>query len=855
MTGDADRPWSVRRVQPGSPADAPGLVDSGFPTAGVSAVVPGSVGATPAMRGFADEADSWAWWWERVVDDLDAPVAQELRWDRVATNADFYLDGHLIATSRNAFRQGSAPVPPRLDPTEGAGPSGGRLLSVRIGPLDEVPVPRTPRPRWRSSLLADRSLRWRRTPLLGRIPAWQGACPPVGILGSCEIVAAQLPHEVRLTTRWEPRDATAGAAGEAAAAGVEDALRGDGIIEISLDRPADLVATLDGGPATVQWSTSTQLVLRVSDARRWRPHTMGEPSSYVLRLNEAHSGHLILTRRVGFASIAARREAGRFALTVDGQDVFVRGVCWVPTDPVGWTEDAMDLRRQLDTLVAAGVNLVRICGTDTYPGDDFHDAAAERGLLVWHDAMLATLDPPSDPAWLADIEAELVERFAALQGRPHVAVLCGGTETLQQPVLFGLLPQDYAMPVLEEVLPRVAAQTLPDVPVVPATPSGGVTPISLREGVSHYFGVGAYLRGLEDAFAAQVSFASEALAFSTPPERATVRAQFGDEAPVAQPRWLAGIPRDRGADWTFQDVTDHYVERFFDRRAADIPDPIELLDLRRAAVAHATSATFAAWRSEATVTAGGIVLAHRDLTDGPGWGWLDVEGRPKAPALSAADVLAARTLLCVDRGLDGMTVSAVDDSGAPLRGTVRLQVFASGARPSLTAELAIHGRHEHTLWLDAVLGWRDLAWHWRFGEPTYRMLRATWLEGDNGDQVVVDLAWPLGPLGRLLQQSDATPVDGVGDGLSVTSAWAEVTHMIDANLLTVAVTAQEAAYFVHLDADGWTARSGWFHLAPGQRRVIEADLAPGVVAGPRDGIRVRALGQPALTSMASPPVT
>ncbi len=46
-----------------------------------------------------------------------------------------------------------------------------------LGPLLAV---RRPRPKWRTGLVAHQQLRWHRTALLGRIPAW---CPPVAPVG------------------------------------------------------------------------------------------------------------------------------------------------------------------------------------------------------------------------------------------------------------------------------------------------------------------------------------------------------------------------------------------------------------------------------------------------------------------------------------------------------------------------------------------------------------------------------------------------------------------------------------------------------------------------------------------------
>jgi beta-mannosidase len=136
--------------------------------------------------------------------------------------------------------------------------------------------------------------------------------------------------------------------------------------------------------------------------------------------------------------------------------------------------------------------------------------------------MFAHMDyPADDDAFLANVTAEAREAVNRLETRPSLAVLCGNSEVEQQVAMLGLSRELWRPKLFYETLLDVVGALRPDVPYVPSSPTGGTLPFDVDTGLSHYYGVGAYQRPLEDARRAGVRFTSECLGFSNVPDDAT----------------------------------------------------------------------------------------------------------------------------------------------------------------------------------------------------------------------------------------------------------------------------------------------------------------------------------------------
>jgi len=223
--------------------------------------------------------------------------------------------------------------------------------------------------------------------------------------------------------------------------------------------------------------------------------------------------------------------------------------------------------------------------------------------------------------------------LSRLQGRPSIAVLCGGSEVAQQAAMLGLPRERWQSALFEETLPAIAASMCPDVPYVPSTPWGGTHPFQVNVGVSHYYGVGAYLRPLSDARTSEVRFTSECLGFSNVPDAATVALVPGGIAGAGHhPGWKSRVPRDSGAPWDFEDVRDHYFEALYntDARLLRSTDPARYMALSRIVTGEVMAHVMSEWRRPASSCRGALIWFYRDMWPGAGWGLVDSLGKPKA---------------------------------------------------------------------------------------------------------------------------------------------------------------------------------------------------------------------------------
>lgn len=699
----------------------------------------------PALGG--DDEDHWF----RTT--IASTTAMTLRFGGLATVCEVFVDGARVLTSESMFVRHDVPVT--------AGEHELVVCSRALTPL--LGIPRKPRARWRSRVPVDGNLRWFRTSLLGRAPGFAPAPPLVGPWRPVELVDVVAP-EIEVRTVLDGNDGLVAVRCEAAA----------GELDVTV---AGVTERLAAGGGTI----------RIPSPELWWPHTHGEPHLHELHVR-AETGEV--RRRIGFRSLTYAADVGRDGLDlhVNGQAVFVRGAVWTPT-PRG--EERATLERARD----GGLNMVRVVGTMIYEDAAFHDACDELGILVWQDLMFANLDYPFDePAFRALVDEEVRQALASVSGRPSLAVVCGNSEVEQQVAMLGLPPEMGRGEFYGDALPALVNAAGIDAAYVPSAPTGGARPFRNDAGVANYFGVGAYLRPLDDARRAAVLFASECLAFAnvpndTPPDR------------------RAGVMRDVGADWDFADVRDHYLREIHGRTVEDS----DYWECARHVTGELMAAVFGEWRRKSSPCTGGIVLWLRDLVPGSGWGLLASDGRPKLAWHHLRRAVAPVAVWFVDEGLNGLALHMANDTRAPIVATLRLSLYRDEEllvdEVETTVQLDPHSVREDDV--EALLGrFVDIGFTYRFGEPQQDTVVATLVRDDR------DLAKAFfKPAG----------IEGRGRG-TAGELGLQVETQRDGAVLDVRLRATRVVHGVRLEAAGAELDDDGFDLEPGRWRTVR--MAP-----------------------------
>ncbi len=810
--------WAAYATPPNF-CDRPAALDA---ASSIAASVPGT--AASALRaaglwraGEGRDFDAEDWWFRTTFAAEPALPHEELllHLDGIATVAEVYLNGELMLSSDSMFAAHTLDLGDRLQATNELA-----ICCRALGPL--LRAARRPRARWRTRLVAEGNLRFFRTMLLGRAPGFAPGPAPVGPWRGVRLERRRrvAVDELKLHTHM---------VGEAGVLSVRARIRAlDGL------QPTSVEVKVDG--ASGRHTAALELALDddaivatgelvVPGVARWWPHTHGDPVLHDVRLlvRSAAEPVTIHARRVGFrdlsfgASALHAVERDGLDVHVNGVRVFARGAVWTPVDAIGLAPSPDELREALTFVCDAGMNMLRLPGTGAYETDLFHDLCDELGILVWQDFMFANLDYPiAEESFRATVTREAQQELRRLAGRPSLTVLCGNSEIEQQVAMLGLDHRLGRGELFGELLPELVERSGTDAAYLPSAPCGGDLPFRTDEGVANYYGVGGYLRPIEDARRAGVLFASECLAFSNVPCEAGIEqlaSETNQTVAVGDPRWKARVPRDAGSAWDFEDVRDHYLASLFEVDPVELRrvDPDRYLELSRAVTGCVMGEVFGEWRRAASPCTGGLVLWMRDLIPGAGWGILDSQGEPKVAYHHLRRALAPVAIWMTDEALGGIDAHVANDRPSTLTARLRMALYRDFEQrvDQVEQTVEVPARTVGSWNLEALLGrFVDISWAYRFGPPAQNLVVSS-LERDGEDGPVLisqSVYLPTGPP-RITESASQL-------GLSATA------QSLRDGELCLRVNSRRLAYGVRIHAPGFNASDDAFSVEPGGQRVV-----------------------------------
>lgn len=756
-------------------------------SAAIPAPVPGTVAGALERAGLfhrdrpvpLNDRDHW------YLLTLDASSTGKglLRFEGLATVAEVYLDDVLVLSSDSMFECHDLEVDLK----------GGEQLAICFRALEPRLEKAGPRARWRPKMMRHQGLRLFRTTLLGHMPGWCPEIEPVGPFRPISFIPAGETDLFDLA--------------------LEAGLEGEncGLLSLRFNGPQAAAYALECDGRRVDLRRDEQGVwsgtLRLEGITPWFPHTHGRPVLYDVTLRE--NGKAIGLGKTGFRRIACNRgpDGKGFGLLVNGVQVFCRGAVWTNADIVDLPGTRDAYLPLLEKAVEAGMNMIRIGGTMAYEAADFFACADALGLLVWQDFMFANFDyPVKDDAFRAHVEREVRDQLGQIAASPSLAVLCGGSEMHQQATMLGLPKSVAEGPLTSDILPALAKALRPDVLYVPNAPFGGAMPFSPNEGVTHYYGVGAYQRPLEDARRAEVRFSAESLAFSQVPEQRFLDQHLPVPA-LHDPRWKARVPRDRDASWDFEDTRDFYLGLIYGVDPAMLrrEDPARYLDLSRAVTGEVSEAVFAEWRRLGSPCQGGLVWTFKDLMPGPGWGVMDSTGEAKPVWHALKRAFRPVQVLLLDEGTNGLDVHLINEREKALDAVLELCALREGRAEVVSAREPVRVDPRTSLRLaatDLIGAFFDFTYAFRFGPPSHDLVTARLIHAETGEQLADAFHFPLGRTKAMhAAEIEASLVQGE-------EGWSLV------------LSTDRLAQSVHVISDGHLPEENWFHLSPGKKRVI-----------------------------------
>ena len=176
--------------------------------------------------------------------------------------------------------------------------------------------------------------------------------------------------------------------------------------------------------------------INLSNPKVWYPNGLGEAFLYTVKITMKVDGKEkdLQAFDYGVRTIALSRSAGEkfrkrwgeFQFCINGRDIFLKGMNWMPIDYL-YKLERKEYRWALETAKNAGIQLLRVWSGGGIPEtDDFYELCDELGLMVWQDSFIANMITPNWDQYLLQCQVEM--NLYRIRNHASLAVHCGGNE-------------------------------------------------------------------------------------------------------------------------------------------------------------------------------------------------------------------------------------------------------------------------------------------------------------------------------------------------------------------------------------------------------------------------------------------
>lgn len=413
-------------------------------------------------------------------------------------------------------------------------------------------------------------------------------------------------------------------------------------IESSKNDDKEYFLTINGEKLAKNIKKGQNLInyeFKVKDPKLWWCNGMGLP-----HLNDLHVALLedenVIDRkeiRYGIRTIKLVNEKDsigtNFYFKLNSKPVFMKGANYIPQDMFLTEVPESQYHKLLEDVAAANMNMLRVWGGGIYENDIFYDICDEKGILVWQDFMFAGSMYPVDNAFKENVEEEVKQNIIRLRNHPSIALWCGNNEIEVAWENWGWQKQynysasdsleiwDGYTSVFHELIPNLVSELDQRRNYTPSSPSSNWgTAENFNHGSMHYWGVWHGKEPFEN-FEKNVGRFMVEYGFQSFPSMETIETFAADSSLYLESETM----KNRQKSYIGNGMIQKHIEQYYNPPK----DFEEFVSLSQRTQAKGMQMAIQAHMNNQPHCMGSLFWQLNDCWPGPSWSIIDYYGRHK----------------------------------------------------------------------------------------------------------------------------------------------------------------------------------------------------------------------------------